>query len=483
MQGSLALEIQQILPEIVLSLFGIAILIADTCLPRSKRHASTAIALIAVVTASIFALGLIGEDGTFFAGMIIVDGFSLFLRFTFLIVGALTILASSDYLRRENLLVGEYHALVLFAIVGMNLMAASNELIMIFLGLETLSISSYILLGVKRGDPKSNESALKYFLLGSFSSAFMLYGVALAYGATRTTNLELIGREILAGSASMGLIYAAVGLLFVGFGFKVAVVPFHVWTPDVYEGAPTPVTAFMSVGPKAAGFAILIRVLLVAFPATYDKWIGLVWISAVLTMALGNVVALVQSNIKRMLAYSSIAHAGYILVAVTTGNQEGVAAVLFYLLAYALMNFGAFTIVALVSRKGDQKVNIDDFTGLGFRQPLLAASLSTFLLSLAGIPLTAGFAGKFFIFRAAIESNFLWLAIIGVINSAVSVYYYLRVIVVMYMKESTTEELPYITVSPAAASVILLSVCGVLLLGVQPEALITLARHSALSFK
>jgi NADH-quinone oxidoreductase subunit N len=465
MQGSLALEIQQILPEIVLSLFGIVILIADTCLPRSKRHASTAIALIAVVTASIFALGLIGEDGTFFAGMIIVDGFSLFLRFTFLIVGALTILASSDYLRRENLLVGEYYALVLFAIVGMNLMAASNELIMIFLGLETLSISSYILLGVKRGDPKSNESALKYFLLGSFSSAFMLYGVALAYGATRTTNLELIGREILAGSASMGLIYAAVGLLFVGFGFKVAVVP------------------FMSVGPKAAGFAILIRVLLVAFPATYDKWIGLVWISAVLTMALGNVVALVQSNIKRMLAYSSIAHAGYILVAVTTGNQEGVAAVLFYLLAYALMNFGAFTIVALVSRKGDQKVNIDDFTGLGFRQPLLAASLSTFLLSLAGIPLTAGFAGKFFIFRAAIESNFLWLAIIGVINSAVSVYYYLRVIVVMYMKESTTEELPYITVSPAAASVILLSVCGVLLLGVQPEALITLARHSALSFK
>jgi NADH-quinone oxidoreductase subunit N len=483
MQGSLALEIQQILPEIVLSLFGIVILIADTCLPRPKRHASTAIALIAIITAFVFALGLIGEDGTFFAGMIIVDGFSLFLRFTFLIVGALTILASSDYLRRENLPMGEYHALVLFAIVGMNLMAASNELIMIFLGLETLSISSYILLGVKRGDPKSNESALKYFLLGSFSSAFMLYGVALAYGATRTTNLELIGREILAGSASMGLIYAAVGLLFVGFGFKVAVVPFHVWTPDVYEGAPTPVTAFMSVGPKAAGFATLIRVFLVAFPATYDKWIGLVWVSAVLTMALGNVVALVQSNIKRMLAYSSIAHAGYILVAVTTGNQEGVAAVLFYLLAYALMNFGAFTIVALVSGKGDQKVSIDDFTGLGFRQPLLAASLSTFLLSLAGIPLTAGFAGKFFIFRAAIESNFLWLAIIGVINSAVSVYYYLRVIVVMYMKESTTEELPYITVSPAAASVILLSVCGVLLLGVQPETLIALARHSALSFR
>jgi NADH-quinone oxidoreductase subunit N len=281
----------------------------------------------------------------------------------------------------------------------------------------------------------------------------------------------------------MGLIYAAIGLLFVGFGFKVAVAPFHVWTPDVYEGAPTPITAFMSVGPKAAGFAVLIRVFLVAFPATYDKWIGLVWISAALTMALGNVVALVQSNIKRMLAYSSIAHAGYILVAVTTGNQEGVAAVLFYLLAYTLMNFGAFTIVALVSRKGDQKVSIDDFTGLGFRQPVLAAALSTFMLSLAGIPLTAGFAGKFFIFRAAIESDFLWLAIIGVINSAVSVYYYLRVIVVMYMKDSTTEEFPYIPISPAAASVILIAVCGVLLLGVEPEALITLARRSALSLR
>jgi NADH-quinone oxidoreductase subunit N len=483
MQGSWTLEIQQILPEIVLSLFGMGILIADTFLPRAKRHASTSIALIAVITASVFALGLIGEDGTFFSGMIIVDGFGLFFRFTFLIVGALTILASSDYLRRENLPAGEYHALVLFAIVGMNLMAASNELIMIFLGLETVSIASYILLGVKRGDPKSNESALKYFLLGSFSSAFMLYGIALAYGATRTTNLELIGREVLAGRASMDLVYAAVGLLFVGFGFKVAVAPFHVWTPDVYEGAPTPITAFMSVGPKAAGFAILIRVFLVAFPATYDKWIGLVWISAALTMALGNVVALVQSNIKRMLAYSSIAHAGYILVAVTTGNQEGVAAVLFYLLAYTLMNFGAFTIVALVSRKGDQKVSIDDFTGLGFRQPVLAAALSTFMLSLAGIPLTAGFAGKFFIFRAAIESDFLWLAIIGVINSAVSVYYYLRVIVVMYMKDSTTEEFPYVPISPAAASVILIAVCGVLLLGVEPEALITLARRSALSLR
>ncbi|MCI0420910.1 MAG: NADH-quinone oxidoreductase subunit N, partial [Acidobacteria bacterium] len=372
MQGSLALEIQQVFPEIILSVFGIAIILLDTFLPKSERHIATAVALIGVVVTAVFTLALVGEDGTSFSGMIVVDNFSIFFRFTFLIIGGLTILASSNYLRRENLAVGEYQALVLFAIVGMNLMAASNELIMIFLGLETLSISSYILLGIKRSDPKSNESALKYFLLGSFSSAFMLYGIALAYGATRTTNLELIGREILAGSASMTLIYAAVGLLFVGFGFKVAVVPFHIWTPDVYEGAPTPITAFMSAGPKAAGFAVLVRVLLVAFPAAYGKWLGLVWLSAALTMIVGNSVALVQSNIKRMLAYSSIAHAGYILVAVATRNQEGVAAVLFYTLAYALMNIGAFTVVALVSRKGDQKVHIDDFAGLGFKQPGLA---------------------------------------------------------------------------------------------------------------
>jgi NADH-quinone oxidoreductase subunit N len=482
MQGSLVLEIQQIFPEIALSAFGIFILLLDTFLPKSKRHVATGIALLGIAVTAIFTLGLVGEDGTFFSGMIIVDGFSIFFRITFLIIGGLTILASSSYVTRENLAVGEFQALVLFAIVGMNLMVASNELIMIFLGLETLSISSYILLGIKRSDPKSNESALKYFLLGSFSSAFMLYGIALAYGATRTTNLELIGREIAAGSASMTLIYAAVGLLFVGFGFKVAVVPFHVWTPDVYEGAPTPITAFMSVGPKAAGFAILIRVLMVAFPATYGKWLGVVWLSAALTMIVGNCVALVQSNIKRMLAYSSIAHAGYILVGVATRNEEGVAAVLFYTLAYALMNIGAFTIVALVSRKGDHKTHIDDFAGLGFKQPGLAAALSIFLLSLAGIPLTAGFAGKFFIFRAALESQFIWLAIIGVINSAISVYYYLGVIVVMYMKEPADDWSP-VAMTPSAISVIALSVFGVLQFGIFPELLINLARISTIGFR
>jgi NADH-quinone oxidoreductase subunit N len=358
----------------------------------------------------------------------------------------------------------------------MDLMAASNELIMVFLGLETLSISCYILLGVRRSDPRSNESALKYFLLGSFSSAFLLYGIAMAYGATRTTNLELIAQRILDGSANMNLIYLAAALMFVGFGFKVASVPFHVWTPDVYEGALAPVTAFMSVGPKAAGFAILIRVFWAALPKAYNKWLAVAWISAALTMTVGNVVAIVQTNIKRMLAYSSIAHAGYILVAFAS-KENGIAAVLFYTIAYALTNIGAFTIVALIGRENERRTQIEDYAGIGFRQPLLAASLSVCLLSLAGIPLTAGFAGKFLIFRAAIQSHFLWLAVIGVVNSAISVYYYLRVIVVMYMKEPAEEYIP-IAVSPSTAAVLVLTTVGILQLGIYPDFVMSLARNS-----
>ncbi len=482
MQGSFALEIQQILPEIVLSVFGIVVLLVDTFIPKAKQHVLGTVSLIGILAATLSTFFLIGEDGTFFSGMIIVDPFSIFFRFTFLIIGGLTLLASLSYLKREKLVLGEYHALILFAIVGMNLMAASNELIMIFLGLETLSISCYILLGIKRNDLRSNESALKYFLLGSFSSAFLLYGIALAYGATKATNLELIGREILSGSVNMSLIYAAIGLMFVGFGFKVAVAPFHVWTPDVYEGALTPITAFMSVGPKAAGFAVFLRVFLVAFPTTYLKWVLIVWISAATTMTIGNVVAVVQSNIKRMLAYSSIAHAGYILVALVTHTKNGVAAILFYTLAYALMNIGAFTIVALVGREGDRKSSINDFAGLGFKQPFLAASLSLFLLSLAGIPLTAGFSGKFFIFLAAIESHFYWLAIIGVINSAISVFYYLRVIVIMYMTSPSEEFIP-IPVSASVAAVITLTVYGIIQLGVYPDFVINFARNSVLNFR
>ena len=476
MNESFTFEIQQVLPDIILSLFAIAILVAEPFVDKARRSSLGITGLMGIVAATLATLSLVGNDGTYFSGMIIVDNFSIFFRFTFLLISGLTILASLDYLKRQDLNLAEYYALVLFATVGMDLMAASNELIMVFLGLETLSISCYILLGVRRSDPRSNESALKYFLLGSFSSAFLLYGIAMAYGATRTTNLELIAQGILDGSANMSLIYLAAALMFVGFGFKVASVPFHVWTPDVYEGALAPVTAFMSVGPKAAGFAILIRVFWAALPKAYNKWLAVAWISAALTMTVGNVVAIVQTNIKRMLAYSSIAHAGYILVAFAS-KENGIAAVLFYTIAYALTNIGAFTIVALIGRENERRTQIEDYAGIGFRQPLLAASLSVCLLSLAGIPLTAGFAGKFLIFRAAIQSHFLWLAVIGVVNSAISVYYYLRVIVVMYMKEPAEEYIP-IAVSPSTAAVLVLTTVGILQLGIYPDFVMSLARNS-----
>ncbi|MEW5976982.1 MAG: NADH-quinone oxidoreductase subunit N [Acidobacteriota bacterium] len=482
MQESYGFEIQQILPDIVLSTFGIAILLIDPFLSRNKRQRLGVVALLGVLVAALCTVNLITNDGTYFSGMVVVDNFSIFFRFIFLLITGLTVLSSLSYLKVQKLDLGEYHALLLFANVGMNLMAASNELIMIFLGLETLSISCYILLGTHRASAKSNESALKYFLLGSFSSAFLLYGVALVYGATRTSNLELIARAVLSGSADMNLIYFAAGLFFVGIGFKVATAPFHVWTPDVYEGAPSPISAFMSVGPKAAGFALFLRLFQVALPATYDKWFLVVWVSAVLTMTLGNVVAIVQSNIKRMLAYSSIAHAGYILVAIAAGTEQGTAAVLFYGLAYTLMNVGAFTVVALVGRENEQKVGIEDYAGLGSRQPALAACLSVFLLSLAGIPLTAGFAGKFFIFKAAVDSHLIWLAVIGVLNSAISVYYYLRVIVLMYMKASP-DEASAVPVSASVGVVLGLSVWGILQLGIYPDLVVRLAQSSVFALR
>lgn len=472
--------IQSLLPDIVLSLFGIAILLADPFVAKTRKPTLRGLSVVAILTAAASTLNLIGESGTYFNGMIVVDNFGIFFRMVFLAIAVLVILSSFSYLERQNLRLSEYYALILFATVGMNMMVASSELIMIFLGLETLSVACYILLGIRRTEYKSNESALKYFLLGSFSSAFLLYGIALLYGAAKSTNIEVISQTLETSSVDLRLVSVAVGLLFVGLGFKVAVVPFHVWTPDVYEGAPTPITAFMSAGPKAAGFAVLLRVFLTALPTLQNRWSLLVWISALLTMTVGNVVALTQSNMKRMLAYSSIAHAGYILVGFASGTEDGLAAILFYTLTYALMNIGAFTVVALVGREGERTVSIDDYAGLGFQQPFLAASLSIFLLSLAGIPLTAGFAGKFFIFRAAIESRLLWLVIFGVLNSVLSVFYYLRVIVAMYMKDPSVE---FTRVQvPASAGVVLgLAVFGIMQLGVYPGPLISLSKFSLFS--
>src|SRR5262249_17194958 len=426
------INIAAILPAFVLSVFGSAVMVAEPFTAANKKSGLGWLALTGTIVAMVSLIPMAANRGQWYSNLWIVDDYAIFLSFVFLLIAALTILTSIDYLRRENLNHLEFHALLLFVTAGMLIMVGSKELMMMFLGLEILSIATYVMAGFRRSDLKSNESALKYFLLGSFSSAFFLYGVALIFGATGSTNLIGIAQSLRSAEIQLSLVELSAALMLIALCFKVAVAPFHIWTPDVYEGAPTPVTGFMSVGPKAAGFAVLFRVFLTAFPSIQDRWASAIWLIAALTMVLGNVIAIVQPNIKRMLAYSSIAHAGYVAVAFAAVSDRGVSAGLFYLLAYTLMNLGAFAIVTMLGRSEDKLVNLTDYAGLGAKRPALAAALSIFLLSLAGVPGTAGFVGKFLIFRAALESRLVWLTIIGVVTTVVSFYYYLYVIVQMY---------------------------------------------------
>lgn len=462
-----SINIYAILPVIVLSLFGIAVMVLEPFVSEAKKSSLAWLAFAGTIAAMFSLVPMAANRGQWYSNLWIVDDFGIFLNFVFLVIAAITILTAADYLRRERMNHPEFYALLLFATAGMLMMAASNELVMVFIGLEILSIATYVMAGFRRTDLKSNESALKYFLLGSFSSAFFLYGVALIFGATGSTNLIGIAAALRTSDVQLSLVELSAALMLIALCFKVAVAPFHIWTPDVYEGAPTPVTGFMSVGPKAAGFAVLFRVFLTAFPSIQNRWASAIWLIAALTMILGNIIAVVQPNIKRMLAYSSIAHAGYIAVAFAAVSRRGVSAALFYLLAYSLMNLGAFAIVTMLGRGEDKLVNLTDFAGLGAKQPGLAALLSVFLLSLAGVPGTAGFAGKFFIFRAALESRLLWLAIIGVLTTVVSFYYYLYVIVQMYMRDPA-EEFADVRVPASVKFALLVSVVGTLYLGVLP---------------
>jgi NADH-quinone oxidoreductase subunit N len=462
-----SINIYAILPVIVLSLFGIAVMVLEPFVSEAKKSSLAWLAFAGTIAAMFSLVPMAANRGQWYSNLWIVDDFGIFLNFVFLVIAAITILTAADYLRRERMNHPEFYALLLFATAGMLMMAASNELVMVFIGLEILSIATYVMAGFRRTDLKSNESALKYFLLGSFSSAFFLYGVALIFGATGSTNLIGIAAALRTSDVQLSLVELAAALMLIALCFKVAVAPFHIWTPDVYEGAPTPVTGFMSVGPKAAGFAVLFRVFLTAFPSIQNRWASAIWLIAALTMILGNIIAVVQPNIKRMLAYSSIAHAGYIAVAFAAVSRRGVSAALFYLLAYSLMNLGAFAIVTMLGRGEDKLVNLTDFAGLGAKRPGLAALLSVFLLSLAGVPGTAGFAGKFFIFRAALESRLLWLAIIGVLTTVVSFYYYLYVIVQMYMRDPA-EEFTDVRVPASVKFALLVSVVGTLYLGVLP---------------
>src|SRR5579871_211850 len=470
-------EYIRILPEIILTLVGTFIMFLEAVLPEGQKRVFGTVSVIGLLAALLGALAANADPGLAFHNMLIIDNFATFFRVLVIVIGMVAVFSSTDYLRRERSTGGEYYALILFSIVGQCVMATANELIMIFIGLEISSIASYILAGYLRDDARNNESALKYFLLGSFATAFLLYGVAWIYGLTGSTNLAVIRASLMSSNAPpIALIGTAAALMFVGFGFKISAAPFQVWAPDVYQGAPAPVAAFLSVGPKAAAFAILIRVFLTAFGPIAQRWQPFVWGCALATMIVGNFAALQQSNIKRMLAYSSIAHAGYVLVAVTAHSDVGAAAAMFYLAAYAFTNLGAFAVVTQVARKGEKYVGIDDFAGLAQRQPAMAAMLTIFLLSLIGVPLTGGFFGKFYIFKAALDADLVWLTILGLLNSAVAAFYYLRILVVMYMKEpgASMDDLP--TVGAAMKVAVYASALGTLILGIFPSFVLDFAR-------
>ncbi len=427
-----AVDYIRILPELVLTVFGLIVMLAE---PLMDRHADRRSLGIVAFIGALLAIGATWLQtyyyGPGFYGMVRVDRFSVFFHMIVAIVAAVVILGSFEYMKVQQLRYGEYYGLILFGAVGMSLMSSAVELVLIFIALEISSISTYILAGIRRRSAAGAEASLKYFLLGSFATAFFLYGVALMFGATGSTSIYPIANVLRSGHIP-GLAYAAMALMFVGLAFKVASAPFHVWTPDVYEGTPAPVVALMSTAPKAAAFAVLLRVL---FAAAAPGWFWLVWVSAVLSMCIGNIGALVQENVKRLLAYSSIAHAGYLLVAFAALQQLGISAAMFYAASYAAMNVGAFIVVSHFASAGERYVTLEDYAGLGRRCPALAAILTVFLLSLIGIPATGGFFAKFYVFSAALKSNLIALTIIGVINSAVAAYYYLRVIVVMYMRE------------------------------------------------
>jgi NADH-quinone oxidoreductase subunit N len=475
-------QLSSIGPWLTLTVTAILILVLDALSPKGRKVCFSWLALAGLALAALQTIGLWGKTGTDFARMVYLDNFSCFFYLIFLLGAALTVLISRQYLEDYGKNMGEYYALILFATVGMMLMAAGAHLIMIFLGLEIMSIAIYVLAGLFREDLRSNEAALKYLILGSFSSAFLLFGMAMLYGASGgTLFLSDLPQRLGADPAMAPLVLLGIGLLIVGFGFKVASAPFHMWTPDVYEGAPTSVTAFMAVAVKAAAFAAFARVFFLAFPALKVDWTMVLWVLAVATMTIGNVVALAQTNIKRMLAYSSIAHAGYLLVALVAANQLGAISLLYYLLAYTLMNLGAFGVVILVGRKKDKYLNIYDYSGLGAQHPVLAASMALFMFALAGIPPTAGFVGKFYIFSAAIQAGYIWLAIIGVMNSLVSVFYYLRLTVLMYMKPAEADLGP-VAFSPAQTAVVALTAAGVLAIGIFPGSLYNLAMSAVKIF-
>jgi len=473
-------EYAAVIPIVIVTLAGLAAMLAAAISAPGERMPIAGFGHIGLVGAALASVFLWDRDAQAF-GVIRADNFTLFINLVLCVVGVLTMLFSSGVVERENLPAGEYYALTLFAICGMMMMAAATDLLVIFIALEIFSLAVYVLTGIRRASATSAEAAFKYFLLGSFSSAFFLYGVAFTYAVAGSTRLEQIGTALSAQAAGAPptLALLAVGLLAVGFAFKVSAVPFHMWTPDAYEGAPTIVTAFMSTGVKAAAFAAFARVFLSPLEPLQGQWIPALSVIAAATMIVGTVVGVVQSNIKRMLAYSSIAHAGYLLLGIIAANSTGKSAILFYLLAYAVTNLGALGIVAILGTQQNEHDELRDFAGLWRSRPALAGLMTIFLLSLGGFPPTAGFIGKWYIFTAAVQEGHYWLAIIGVLTSVVSVFFYLRIVVMMYMSESAPEidsMRPRVTATAVAGLV--LATAAVLYLGVLPTRVLDLAMDS-----
>ncbi len=474
-----AADYVRFLPELVLSCFGILVMSLDPLVDEEKSQKTLGlIALVGAIASLAATWYMEGSPGAAFSNMLRVDNFSVFFHFLVIAIAGVVILSSFEYMAVQKIRAGEYYALILFGTVGMALMSSAVELVLIFVALEISSISTYVLAGFRRREASSSESALKYFLLGSFATAFFLYGVALMFGATGSTNIDVIAQRLQSGPTPE-LVYVAMALMFVGLGFKVAAAPFHIWTPDVYEGAPAPIVGFMSTAPKAAAFAVLLRVVF-AINAPGRFW--LIWVAAALSMTLGNLGALVQTNVKRLLAYSSIAHAGYLLVAFAMTSSDtsaaGISAAMFYSASYAAMNLGAFAVVAHFANAGERYVTLEDYEGLGRTSPLLAATLTIFLLSLIGIPMTGGFFAKFYVFSAALKANLIWLTVIGVINSAIGSYYYLRIIVVMYMREAR-KEVPVTPVPFGLGVALALSVAATLYLGILPNTVLEHTHQSA----
>jgi NADH-quinone oxidoreductase subunit N len=450
------------LPIIVLTAWATVLLLVDLFIPKGSKGWTALLAAAGLLLSLVITLAQTGQTGAAFNGMLMMDGFARFLIVLFLGSGLASIALAYDYLKRMDFERGEYYSLMLFSIVGMMLMAAAADLIVVFLALELLSIPLYVMAGFFQPKLDSEEASLKYFLLGAFATGFVVYGVALVFGATGTSSLSGIMSAIQTAAPSLNLPVLTVGaaLLLIGLGFKIAVVPFHMWTPDVYQGAPSAATAFMAVGAKAGGFAALLRIFVLAFPSLGDDLTPVLWVLAALTMIVGNLVAIAQSNVKRLLAYSSIAHAGYILMALVPYSNDSVsatavAAALFYLVAYALTSFAAWAVVIALEKAEGKGLEINDYAGMGRKYPLLAAVMTVAMFSFTGVPPTLGFVGKFYLFRSVIEGGFIGLAIIGVLTSLISAYYYLRIVVIMYMREGEPQvrQEPWLVFTAAAMAV------------------------------